>query len=281
MSRFTKIALVLRNPSALLTLKKSLVLSSIPKSGTNWLKLILGNYFINIDRHHSQYVAIEYDVFNSVFPNNVRGIFFENREESSREYPLTEFNSLYKDFLYDHVSLFDNHEVLSPKRRVYLYRNPLDVLISRYYYSYRNRVGREKIVSHPREIIGQIIPKYASQWLQIRKNSSRSQNYLIAYESLSKSAESTTAGLIRWLGIPLVGSCVSWSLDVSSIDSVRKTELKRGEAIHSPPQGLKGSFARDGSIGQWRDYFSNRDIREISDLLARYDIDLFKEFIVD
>lgn len=196
-------------------------------------------------------------------------------------YPLTEFNSLYADFLYEHVGDFDNHEVLSPKRRVYLYRNPLDVLISRYYYSYRNRVGREKIISHPREIIQQVIPKYASQWLQVRRNSARSRNYVIAYESLSKSAESTTVGLIQWLGIPLVDSCVSWSLDASSIDSVRKSELKRGEAIHSPPQGLKGSFARNGSIGQWRGYFTDRDIREIDDLLARYDIDLFKEFIVD
>jgi len=73
---------------------------------------------------------------------------------------------------------------------------------------------------------------------------------------------------------------VSRSVEAASIKETRKEEAHLGGAIHAPKEGLKGSFARSGKVGQWREFFDEADLDRIRTRLRKGGIDL-EEFCLD
>ena len=144
-NKFKKLIRLLFN---ILKLNKSIILLTIPKSGTNYLRLILTNYFINIDSLSSEFIYVNYDYMNSYFPFNKNDAFNTNNVFSSKEDGIPKiFQKKYHTFCYDHLhyqhilfhlNISDLHQIVAGKKNILLYRNPLDYLISTYHYNYLN-----------------------------------------------------------------------------------------------------------------------------------------------
>jgi len=249
------------------------------KSGTNYLRLILSNYLYNIEANTTNYTEVNYDMMrNQLFPNVRSYILYGQR---SYIQPRGAQNINYADFMFEHRSLLNYIPLnyFKAEKQVLTYRNPLDNLISHYFYFFKNREGKEKIYEHPREMIDDFIPKFAKRYKWIKKTGRKNDNtILVAYENLKLNTDETIVRVIKFLDLPLDENLISFSIQASSATKVKKHEKNRGKAIHA--KKLKGSFIRSGKIGEWREYFNNEDINRIERILTKYGIEL-SEFILD
>lgn len=263
-------------------LKKAIVLRSIQKSGTNYLRLLLCNYICNIDTYvnNNSFTRISYnEIQNNIFPN-VRG----NISNGSSKYikpkiQSTIFKEKYSDFMYDHGCKLDRITFLDPKKLILIYRNPFDVIISRYFYNFKNRIGQQDVFSHPREVVDKFLPSFIKSynWMKKKHNNNKSNTILISYEQLFLQPESTLTSIINFLGFEIYPELIYLSSQASSIKETKKEEEQNGSAIHSPKEGITGSFARSGKIGQWTHYFTYEDFCKICTHLQDKKID-YREF---
>ena len=141
--------------------EKLLVLNSIPKSGTNYFRIFLANYLSLLsDPEMKQNVT--YAQTSELFPNltddYIKGIQVPPN-------PLVNSVTAYKDFVY-------SHRVVSPKRckpyrsfAIYLYRNPLDVMVSRYYYKVAHRPFQKSSIRNPPDMAKEYIQQYINRYV--------------------------------------------------------------------------------------------------------------------
>ena len=116
-------------PSFLLAYRNSIVLRSIPKSGTTYLRLILSNYFYNVKKDQSSaFEAVDYPTLHSeLFPNNRAYVALRRK----KYVPNALLKNLgYSDFMYDHGSFTDSKYLrflIHPKKLLFIYRNPYNL----------------------------------------------------------------------------------------------------------------------------------------------------------
>jgi len=148
---------------------------------------------------------------------------------------------------------------------ILLYRNPFDNIISKFYYCWRNREGQEDRFSHPREVTDEVLASFVTSYngmkdLYARDGGGRA--ILLSYEQLFLQPHSTMQSLLTFLNVPVYPGLIRLCVNACSIDEARREEAIAGEAIqiHKKRLGLRGSFARSGRVGQWKEYFSQNDI---------------------
>ena len=254
--------------------KDFIVLNTIPKSGTNYFRILVGNY-LNVLYENRDTPTGYKEVHTTMFPNERSEYtrFFAYR----RPHPIMT-KTPFKDFVYSHGTDF---LTLSKGRVVFIYRNPLDYVVSRFYYNWKYREDRKDVYQHPREIIDYALDPYIEQFtLMSGLAKSRSNILATSYESLTSCPIAVFGMIVGWLGLPVHYGAIRKAVEFSSIDQVRKEE-EAGGPIHAPETGnFEGFFTRSGKIGQWRDYFTDEDVQTIADKLGRHGI-LLDQFILD
>lgn len=117
----------------------SVVINSVPKSGTNWMRLFLCNY---ISQVYGDQKVINFDHLLKICPcrehivaDNGSGVSNYKKFMTSAE--IFSANTPYKRFLYGHSSSSLKRRLWS--KLIFCYRHPLDVVVSRYFYSYKKR----------------------------------------------------------------------------------------------------------------------------------------------
>lgn len=251
-----------------------IVLNTIPKSGTNYFRILIGNY-LNILYDNRDIPTGYKEVHNVMFPNM--------RSEYTQFFGYQTPHPImgrtpFKDFVYSHDTDFLE---ISRGRIVFIYRNPLDYIVSRFYYNWKYREHRKDRYQHPREIIDYALEPYITQYTKMMALAARRSNILVtSYESLTSCPIAVFGMAVGWLGLPVNYSAVRKAVTFSSIDQVRREEEADGP-IHAPATGtFQGFFTRSGKIGQWREYFNEDDVAVISGKLAKHGISL-EQFILD
>jgi hypothetical protein len=259
--------------------KDRLILNSIPKSGTNYLRMLITNYLFST--HYNLSKRISYtDMHEKHFPN-VREYLFSRTNPTRYIYPTANHpirRTPYKDFVYGHAISYLNHS--SASRIIHLYRNPFDFLVSKFYYSYKNRPERSNWYSHPRDLIDIELPDYIKQFKYMKDLAQKRTNVLrIPYELLIRNPFETLFIILNWANIDIDIQRINQAVEFSDKKYVHNEEYELGKAIHTP-DGYKGSFVRSGKIGEWKEYFSNEDQRKIEIILREHKVNL-SEFILD
>ncbi len=282
------------HPHFLKVHQDAMVLSSMEKSGTNYVRLFLTNYIYNSLSGAKEFEKIEYDRMHNELFKNIR-YFIISRETPfyPPTIPLRFSNQVsYSDFMYDHgcfLDKADNNTLitklsgfrLTPKKTLFLYRNPYDILISRFFYFFKNRIGRQDQKQHPRELIDTEMPRFARKYANMKRRSSTDSGYeLIAYEDLKLHTEKAFTLILHHFELPIDLPLLHFSIEAASAKSVKETENRMGKAIHGPKTGLSGSFVRSGNIGQWKEYFNQQDKEKINQILKNHSIDI-SEFILE
>ena len=256
--------------------KNFIILNSIHKSGTTYFRLIFANY---LKLYYEKITTcITYKQMQSnIIPNERDGCFFKKNRQYIDPADKVVKNTKYQDLIYGHSYKFLEY---CQGKIVSLHRNPLDVIISRYFYSWAYRAEKENPYSSPSDVIDLVLDKYIKHYNFMRSLAVRKQNILrISYEMLITDPYITFNIVLNWLNISINIASLRQAIEFADIKNVRLEEERDGKAIHSP-DGYKGFFTRSGKIGQWKEYFSEEDFAYIVTKLEKNDIDI-GEFIIE
>lgn len=245
-------------------------LYTLMKSGTTYTLLFLSNYisFVFGDRS-----SVDFDRMN--------GEFFWHSFESAmcrEEFEQLCANGMfarglipgYRGLIHTHVDTESNEW----SKAICLYRNPLDYIISSYYYFHVNRGIR---LNHPRDIIDQKVESFVAVYgRQLELVSTRPNDVLqVSYERLMSDPNGSFGKMIQFLGWVVDEEGVAFAMEHSSRKKVKEMESSCGRAIVQGSGGrFEGSFVRSGKVGEWKEYFNDADLQRVESILNKSGLSL-------
>lgn len=248
----------------------SVWLFTIPKSGTTYTMLFLVNYLSKLYTQDESRIG---------YGDMMKGHFIHTVHNFAKKNDLVPFlrgrknildeNTPYSDLLSTHVMV----EGGLWSRNISLYRNPLDFLISFYFYKYKNR---RKHLTHPRKII----IKELNRWIKLYKQQLALKELyndrvlMMCYEEVIRNPKMSFTAIIDFLGLSFDEEALNFALRASSSDQLKEEEVKSGSAVVAPRGKYSGSFIRSGKIGQWKEYFNEKDLDLVRSILNRNGISL-------
>ena len=244
-----------------------IVLNSIKKSGTTYFRYILGNYISLLNAPDADPVSYR-DIDENLFPNEKQfrlPLRYKMPAKEMKEFP---YRDIYRTHMYECLKF-------SKARIIFMYRNPLDQIVSWFYYRYKYRPKTQNLYRSPKEIVSFALPEYIGHYnymLALCRENPRA--IAISYESLIRSPFDTTYIVLNWLDAPVNVALLKLAIERSSFENVRKEEEQMGPVAAPKKSEFTGFFTRSGKIGQWKDYFDAVDVAQISRQLADAGIDL-------
>jgi hypothetical protein len=257
-----------------------LILGTLPRSGTHFIKFLFANYLkINSEGLSSTFVSPS--EMNEYFPNNFQysylnlkkrplgRVFVNNIKEPTKLLKLMDLD----DFTRTHYSFQFQYWKNSPV--LHSFRNPLDFSVSIFNYMFKNRQNVE-VVKNPFDAFLHYQDYYCRTYLSYLE-ASTSCNYKllrISYEDLITDPCSIFSLILSWLGLEPKLNYVEEACFRSSIKNVNKLEKHHKTSINPKAELKTGSFVSSGNIGQWKSFFSPSQIDIVEEKLNLYKISL-------
>lgn len=174
-----------------------------------------------------------------------------------------------RDFLWQH---FEDNLADYNGSIIFQYRNPLDALVSRYHYDHDRWQAAGRDVNSPMDCLF-AVEEFAQKFARMRRiGQKRPKTLMVTYENLKRAPCEVFETMVGFVGVPINRKLIERAVAFSDITVIRKEEEERGRAIVAPT--TEGVFTRDGSIGQWKSYFSPADVNRIEDILSKHEISL-------
>ena len=155
---------------------------------------------------------------------------------------------------------------------IHLYRNPLDFIVSLWFYWYIFRGNSNIDVS---QCLRMHLDMFLRKYVSYRRNE---RALMLSYEYNQRNPEEALKKILLYIH-PTIK--VNYDFIVKSATFSKKEYVSKQEDLSGPihsPKGYKGKFVRDGSIGQWENYFSIDDIYFCKTKLKEYGVE-WSEFI--
>jgi len=251
-----------------------LILATIPRSGTHYMKFLLANYVKLLSNENSK--PVDAGEMNSMLPNLWHRTYLNFTDHQT---PTRLLDSIgLHDIPRSHIEYM--HPYWDKSRVIHLYRNPLDFAVSFYFYKYENRSGLKGTVSGPAEVMEKHFEYYIKMYLSYRDVAHEGNASLlrISYEDLVRYPQFFLGMILRWIGVEPKPSLLDAAVRHSSRDTMRR--LEKNNPINPRAKDLNGNFVRNGGIGQWKEYFDSSDVSKIERKLSRVGIKL-KEFVLE
>jgi len=219
----------------------SILLFGYPKSGNTWFRLLIYNY-LNLQGAQNLGSTISFDELNrqqnnvmdrgSVFlPENGFPLFYRTHKIYNRPYTL--FN-----------------------KKIFIHRNPLDTLISAYYF-YKNR--DIPFSDDPKNLRVKLmdIDFYVSYkinfWIRYFRISVKKADIVMNYSDMKNDTRKELTKLVQFLNWDLDEGLIKKSVEFSSFDKVKKMGKEKNQKYGNGPKNgkFKGEFTRSGVEGQF------------------------------
>jgi len=240
--------------------QEKILLFGYPKSGNTWVRFLLFNYMSLLkDKDISK--TITYDKLN-MLQNNVmdRATTYIN----TSGFPL--FYRTHKIYKKPY-NLFDF--------KIFIHRNPLDTLVSAYYF-YKNReIPFPNDSKHIRSSLNDIdfYVKYKIQeWINFYFISVKKADYILNYSDLKRNCFDEIKFLIIALGWDVNLSLIKKSVEISTFSSIKEMSINNNQQYGNAPKdgSFKGVFNRSGVDCQY--------VKELKKETIEYVINKFPEF---
>ena len=221
-----------------------ILLFGYPKSGNTWTRFLIYNYR-NLLLHPDEEQTVSYDRLNAL-QNNVI-------EKGTTFLPENGFPFIYRTHKI-HKRTYNLFE-----KKIFIHRNPLDTLVSAYYYSKNRDVPFWDDPINIRVDLFDIdfFVKYKiSYWIDFYYSSLDHADIILNYSEMKNNPEEELSKLIRFLKWELDDSLIKKSVKLSSFDNIRNmgqiTGQKNGMAKGGVGYGsFKGEFTRSGEESQF------------------------------
>ena len=232
--------------------RQKILMYGYPKSGNTWLRLLLYNYRnLLIDPEVKQ--TITYSKLNLLQRNMLeKGTSFTESEGFPVFYRShAPYNATY--------NLFD--------KKIFIHRNPLDTLISAYYF-YRNR--KVPFFDDPYEIRGKLLDvNYyvlckIDAWIDFYKESIKHSDIVMNYSKMRANCNEEMSSLINFLDWNFNQELVRRTVELSSFNQVKKMGLNNHQKFGMGPKDtFKGEFTRSGREGQFYNELKEETINSV------------------
>ncbi len=233
--------------------EESILLFGYPKSGNTWFRLLIYNY-LNLQGDQNLGSTISFDELNSQ-QNNVmdRGSVF---------LPENSFPLFYRTHkIYNRpYSLFNN--------KIFIHRNPLDTLISAYYFYKKRDIPfsgdpvnlREKLMD-----IDFYVSYKINFWIKYFRISVKKADIVMNYSDMKNDTRKELTKLVQFLNWDLDEGLIKKSVEFSSFNKVKKMGKEQSQQYGNGPKdgSFKGEFTRNGEEGQ----FNNKLKKETIELV--------------
>ena len=172
---------------------------------------------------------------------------------------------------------------------VYIYRNPLDHFVSMFHHlenhihgplmEYYDENGSIQNCTTPFEFAKHHgIQSFMKQYLTHKwsKEKFNDKVLMMSYESMKRDTHVPFKKIVDFFKINeyFPEDIMEKALELCSLDQMKKLEKKMGHSI-GYDQTKKGSqHVRDGSIGKWKDYFSDEQVKYIDNAFNAFDLSL-------
>lgn len=218
-----------------------ILLSGHQKSGNTWVRFVFTNYF-NILVNGAE-TTLTYEQLNHMNPH-----FFGN-------WPIQPFTPGFPPFFYTHDPYKTTFEYF---RIVYLYRNPLDTLIS-YYHWHRSRQvpfgyfppwRRDKMADVDYFVLDRL-----GRWLRHYQKTSPRSVATLCYERMKQDAFAEFHRLFMALEWEVNEAILRQSIAISDIRNVRQMGREAGQLAGIARSGKLAEgfeFTRDGRTHQYQ-----------------------------
>ena len=261
-----------------------LIIGTIARSGTHYIMLLLANYIAYKINNSKGFSPSE---MNDLFPNNWHLSYVNYHNIPFGDFysgTLNKPDQVIKNIGVDEVTR--SHSIFQKifwkdSKVLHLYRNPLDYSVSLYNYKHKKRPDRIDRKSSPHEVLQEKFENYVAMYksYSYAAKSGKYYHLRIAYEELIRDPIFYLGSILRWLGNEPDQAGINFAVEMSSIKKTRELEDK-GSVVNPTAKDLKGSFISSGQVGQWKDYFTEKEFSYWESEFKRAQIDI-KSFILD
>lgn len=252
--------------------KRLLILATIPKSGRTYASFLVTNYLRLASGTARS--PLSYTEMGSMVPNTWDRAYW-GEAPLDRQMPTPSLSLLgLDDFVVTHMPYRSPY--WDQSRVLHLYRNPLDYAVSFYFNAFDPRWNQSQSVSGPVEILDRYLEEYAQLYLSFRDvaRAGNTNVLRLSYEDLVTNPEACLTVILRWHGVDAEPSLVQAAARFSSKESIRQLEKHANVFPLTRPRHGHGSHIRDGSIGQWKEYFDSSDVSRVRKRLNTFGIKL-------
>lgn len=231
--------------------QNAVILPSFPKSGNTWIRFIFAN-IISLSELDGR--TVDYHVLSDILPAD--GF----HDDLRRDWPYRSLPCILKTHK-AHRPIFDSF------RTFFLYRNPLDTMISNYnYFSSRvapasdaSKADREllegrRFSGDPSGYLRTNLPRWCRHYLSWKGRSTVE----VSYEAMRANPIATCTDLLATLSCDVPTDILELAVERSDISRIQRLEDETGTS--SKMAQLSGRFARSGAVGQWTDLFDRDDL---------------------
>ncbi len=226
-----------------------------PKSGNTWTRFLIYNYrnlLINSNEEHT----VSYERLNTL-QNNImdRGTTF---------LPQNDFPFVYRT----HKQYNKSYDLFD--KRIFIHRNPLDTLISSYYFYKDRKVPflddslniREKL----HDIDFYVLYKINS-WISFYKISIKHADFVINYTEMKQDTKLVFSELIKFLNWDFDEKLVQKAINISSYKKIKLMGTKSNQMYGNGPKdgSFNGEFTRSGKESQFYNELKEETINSVLD----------------
>lgn len=237
-------------------LEDSILLVGAPKSGNTWTRFVIYNYF-NILLNDAD-ETLTYEQLNAI------------QGHSFNEDTIT-FNAFFPGF----PIFFRTHDFYCKifshfSKVIFIYRNPLDVLISRYHVE-SQRTNHTNILVD----IDQFVSKFLIAWIFHYKSIINKCDMVLCYEKMREDPYREFSHLFAQLGIDAQEEILRKSITLSRFENIkqmgRRTKQQYG---NHHMYTFKGEFTRSGEVKQYAQVLKPETIEKCQAILLKNKIDI-------
>jgi hypothetical protein len=243
---------------------------SFGKSGRTWLRVMMSRYY-----------QLVFGIPERIL------LGFDNFHRRDAAIPKIFFT--HDNYIKDYTGEFDSKASFYGKKVVLLVRNPKDIAVSQYFqWQHRMRPAKKKLNRYPPHG-AQITPfefvmdphvglpgiiGYLNLWA---REAERVENLLvIRYEDMRSDPEDVLRRVMEFVnGKVADAGAVAAAVEYASVENMRKLEEKSvfwlaGSRMKPGKKGDPNSYkVRRAKVGGYRDYFSDAEVAQIDELVAK------------
>ncbi len=238
--------------------KELILLTGFMKSGNTWLRMLLTNY---------NQLLLNPELSEGLTINQLN----ETQKHSLEKQDISSFEEGQFSIVRSHFAYqpsFDHFQIL------YISRNPLDTLVSKYHYLTKRD---EPLRTYPDDVREQLldIDNYVrfeiDNWITYHKAYLDHFDIHITYEELKTNPENALKNIIESIGQPIDMELIERAIKFSDFDVMKQKAAANNESS-GMAKGYKGDFVRKGIVGGFEDELSSETINYVKNLLTKNNI---------
>ena len=221
--------------------KSKILLFGYPKSGNTWMRFLIYNYR-NLLLNPNEKKTISYDRLN-ILQNNImdRGTTFL----PEKGFP----------FIYRTHKIYKKPYNLFEKK-IFIHRNPLDTLISAYYFYKEREIPFLDDPYNMREKLHDIdfyVSFKINSWVKFYHTSKKQADFVMNYTEMKQNTETAFISLIKFLDWDCDEYLLKKAIIFSSFNTVKRMGQEKNQKYGNGPKdgSFKGEFTRSGEESQF------------------------------